>query len=162
MQRLAGVKERDASFREEKHLASLTQPLVSNGILHYASPAQVEKHTLAPVEEDIAVDGDRLTMMRAGAAPQSLQLSDQPELHALVTGIRGTLAGDLPALEQDYSVGLEGTAEHWRLTLVPLSGRVQHFLKVIRIAGRNDEIEDVQTIETNGDASDMTITPQSR
>jgi hypothetical protein len=162
MQRLADVKERDATFREEKHLASLTQPLVSNGVLHYAAPAQVEKHTLAPVEEDLAVDGDHLTMTRAGAAPQSLQLSDQPELHALVTGIRGTLAGDLPALEHDYSVGLEGTPERWRLTLVPLNDRVQHFLKVIRIDGRDGEVDDMQTVDANGDTSDMTITPQSR
>ena len=73
--------------------------------------------------------------------------------------MRGTLAGDLEALRRHYSVGYEGTAAAWRLTLVPVDPGVRDLLKVVRVDGGGAELRRVETIEADGDVSTMTIEP---
>ena len=68
MRMLAAVPGSHTTFREEKRLAQLTRPVEDSGTLDYARPAHLEKHTTAPQEEKLVVDGDRLTISRAGAA----------------------------------------------------------------------------------------------
>jgi hypothetical protein len=123
----------------------------------------LEKNTDGPVAEHLVVDGNRLFLQKpAENLDRSLWIDQMPEVQALVESIRGTLAGDLPALERHYSVGLDGSAEKWRLTLVPLSRRVQTFLKVVRLEGEGGDIRLVETVEANGDTSRMLIEPVSR
>jgi hypothetical protein len=158
MRRLAAVRESQASFREEKRLAALTVPLHSAGMLVYRAPDHLEKRTTGPEVETIIVDGDRLTYTRPGEGVEHiLVLSRAPELRGLVEAVRGTLAGDLAALQRFYSVGLEGTAEAWQLTLVPIDEALQGFLKVVRVKGSEARIAEVETVEPDGDVARMVI-----
>jgi hypothetical protein len=160
MSLLAARKESRAAFHEVKNVAELSAPLVSDGQLLYVAPAHLEKRTLAPNPETLIVDGSMLTLQRpAEHVDRSLRLDQQPEIAALVESIRGTLAGDLAALQRHYSVGLDGSAEHWRLTLVPTERRVASFLKFVRLEGAGDQIRAVETVEVGGDTSRMTIEP---
>ena len=162
MTMMSQVRESRAVFREEKTMAALNAPLESQGTLHYVAPAKLEKHTTAPNEELLAVDGDQLTLAKpAEKMRQTLRLDQQPEIRAFVESIRGTLAGDLPTLERYYSVGLDGTSDKWRLTLVPLSSRARDYLKVIRIEGSGPAIRRFESVEAGGDSSSMTIEPAS-
>jgi len=157
---LSAVKESRASFREEKSLAALATPLVSEGTLLYAAPAHLEKHTTAPTQEDLVVDGDQLTIRKPSEnLNRTLRLEQQPQIRALVESIRSTLAGDLRTLRRYYSVGLDGSPEHWRLTLVPLDSGTREFLKLVRIDGSGHDLVGVETVEPNGDTSHMTIRP---
>jgi hypothetical protein len=163
MSMLAAKKESRSTFHEVKNVAELSAPLVSEGRLLYVAPSHLEKHTTGPVEENLVVDGSTLTLQRpAEHLDRSLRLDQQPEIEALVESIRGTLAGDLAALERYYSVGLDGSPERWRLTLVPLNRRVQAFLKFVRLEGEGSDIRTVETVEVSGDASRMTIEPAPR
>jgi hypothetical protein len=163
MSMLAAKKESRATFHEVKNVAELSSPIVSEGRLLFVAPSHLEKRTVAPIVENLIVDGNLLTLQRpAEHLDRSLRLDQQPEVEALVEGIRGTLAGDLPALERHYSVGLDGTAVRWRLTLVPLHRRVQAFLKVLRLEGAGGDIQTVETVEVNGDVSRMTVEPEAR
>jgi outer membrane lipoprotein-sorting protein len=141
-------------------LAALDRPLVSSGELRYRRPSYLEKLTLVPKREELTVDGNRLTITdpRTGA-DRVVDLAGMPEVSALVDLVRGTLAGDLAALQQHYLVTVEGTAAAWRLTLVPTETRLAGFIKLVRINGEGSEPRIIDTIQANGDWSRMTIVP---
>lgn len=163
MTALSEVPEVRSVFREEKRLSSLTEPLVSRGTLRYVAPDRVEKRTAEPVAEEIVVDGDQLTYVKpAEDLRQTISLDAAPELRGLVEAVRGTLAGNLEGLRRYYSVGFEHVGEGWRLTLVPTAARVREFLKVVRIDGQGTALRRVETIEPNGDVTDMAVEPAPR
>src|SRR5690348_14838656 len=109
MATLAHVKSASAQFVERKTLRVLEAPLVSSGTLLYVAPDQVEKITVLPERERIAISGDKLTI-EGGTSdrPRTLSLANAPEIAAFVESIRATLAGDLPALDRFYRVELAG------------------------------------------------------
>ena len=74
-------------------------------------------------------------VIERGRQKHRLQLQDYPELAAFIDSIRGTLAGDRKALERNYRLSLEGSAEQWNLQLLPLDEKMQAVVKRIRIAG---------------------------
>ena len=159
MRTLAAVSRSQSTFREEKHLAQLTAPVIDSGTLLYVRPDHLEKHTTAPQDERLVVDGARLSIARGGQAPRILDLDDQPEIAALVDTVRGTLAGDLAVLLRHYSVGLEGSEAAWRLTLVPIEPRLARLLRLVRIDGHGSSLDVIQTEQADGASTRMTIAP---
>jgi outer membrane lipoprotein-sorting protein len=159
MQTLAAVKSSQARFVERKHMAILTAPLESSGTLVYVAPARLEKHTLAPRAESLVLDGEDMTITSAEPSRRRmLNLQDYPLIRAFVESIRSTLAGDLPTLTRFYQVELVGSERKWRLTLKPSEPEMQEVVREIRISGESNSIRAIETIETNGDRSVMTIT----
>jgi outer membrane lipoprotein-sorting protein len=158
MQGLAGVKSSKARFVERKHMAILDAPLESSGTLVYVAPARLEKHTLAPHAESLVLDGENISIT-AGEPGQRrrLNLQDYPLVRAFVESIRSTLAGDLQTLARYYQVDLDGNERKWRLTLTPSEPEMRQVVKEIRISGESRSIRTIETIETNGDRSVMTI-----
>lgn len=159
MQALAAVKSSKARFVERKHMAILNAPLESSGTLVYVAPARLEKHTLAPRAESLVLDGDDITITSSEPGQRRmLNLQDYPLIRAFVESIRSTLAGDLPTLTRFYEVELAGSERKWRLTLKPGEPGMQEVVREIRISGGSGSISAIETIETNGDRSVMTIT----
>jgi outer membrane lipoprotein-sorting protein len=159
MRMLAAVPQSHATFQEVRTVAQLTTPVRDSGTLDYVRPGRLDKHTLAPRDERLVVDGERLWIERAGQQTRMLDLADQPEVSALVDTVRGTLSGDLPRLRKSYDVTLSGSAASWRLVLVPTDTRVQRFLRAVHIEGTGRELTLVETIQTDGNSSRMQITP---
>ena len=163
MHRLSLVKRTTAYFSEHKDIALVTERLDSSGTLSYVAPDKLEKKTLLPKPESYTVDGDKLTIERSGEPERrTVSLRDHPELGAFVEGIRGTLAGDLPALERHYAVALQGSLDAWQLTLEPKERRVRELVRWIHIAGRDDSIRSIESEEPDGDRSSMTIVETGR
>jgi hypothetical protein len=88
-----------------------------------------------------------------------MALPDYPEIGAIVEGIRATLAGDGDTLSRFYAVSLQGSLPGWILLLQPRDPKVQAMVSSIRISGRNDQIDTIETFETGGDRSVMTVQP---
>jgi outer membrane lipoprotein-sorting protein len=159
MHNLASVAQRQATFTEEKHLSALDQPLLSTGDLSYRRPSYLEKQTKTPRSEQLVVDGNKLTVTDAAGAAKVVDLGTMPEVGAFVDLVRGTLAGDLAALQRHYRVDIEGTARAWRLTLTPTEAQLAGFIRVVRIDGEGTEPRQIDTIQANGDWSRMVIEP---
>lgn len=160
MAALAGVRTSAASFVEAKELAALDAPLVSRGTLRWTAPSRLERRTTEPVQEILTVEGDRLTFEKPSERlRRTLSLDRAPELRGLIEAVRATLAGDLRSLRRYYSVGLEGTTDAWRLTLVPTDRATRDVLEVVRIDGADAAITQVETVEASGDVTRMTIEP---
>ncbi|MBE0622661.1 MAG: outer membrane lipoprotein carrier protein LolA [Burkholderiales bacterium] len=156
MRSLAQIRSDHASFVEKKFIAILEQPVESSGELFYTAPDYLEKRTIRPKPESMILDHGTL-MIERGGKKHTLQLQDYPELAAFIDSIRGTLAGERKALERNYRLSLEGTAERWTLQLLPLDEKIQAVVKRIRIAGVRDAVRSIEITQTDGDSSLMLI-----
>lgn len=158
MQDLARQKSGRARFVEKKYLAILDKPVTSSGELLYVAPGRMEKRTLLPRPELLLLDGDNLTIEQ-GKRRFSLRLSEQPEALAFVDSIRGTLAGDLQALQRSYALQLSGTPENWALRLLPSDQRIAALVLRIDIGGRGSRVHTVSYLQADGDRAVMSIEP---
>jgi hypothetical protein len=158
MATLARVKSASAQFVERKTLRVLDAPLVSSGTLLYVAPNQVEKITVLPERERVAISGDKLTIESGSSdRPRTLSLANAPEIAAFVESIRATLAGDLPALDRFYRVALAGRPASWQLDLTPRAEKLGQLVHLIRISGSGEKITAVVTDEADGDRSEMSV-----
>ena len=156
MQGLAQTRSARASFVEKKTVAVLERPLVSSGELSFTAPDKLEKRTLRPKPELLRLQGETLTLERAGRSTV-LDLRSYPEAAAFVESIRGTLAGDRRALEALYRLQLEGSEASWVLTLTPTDPAMRVLVERIRIAGRGAELSVIEIRQANGDSSLMSV-----
>lgn len=156
MRGLAQIRSNHAGFVEKKFIAILDQPVESSGELFYRAPDHLEKRTIKPKPESMILDRGTLVIER-GRQKHELQLQDYPELAAFIDSVRGTLAGERKALERNYRLSLEGTAERWTLQLLPLDENVQAVVKRIRIAGAGNAVRSIEITQSDGDSSLMLI-----
>jgi hypothetical protein len=158
MQGLAQVRSASARFAERETVPMLNAPLMTSGTLRYVAPDYVRKTTVLPMPEDFVLDHDMVTLT-SGANHQTerFSLRQAPQIGGLVEGIRATLAGDLPALEQIYTVRFSGTAAKWQLLLQPKNPDVTRFVEWIVIQGRQNQIDAVDTASANGGHTEMGI-----
>lgn len=162
MRSMAAVRERRDRFTEERAIPELDLPLPNEGTLLWTAPDTLEKHTLSPIDERLSVSGGRLLYERRDRDfRREFSLAEQPEMQALVEAIRGTLAGDLPALRRYYEVEFEGRHDGaWSLVLRPVSLRVRASVQRILITGQAARLTGVDT-EGNGSVTRMRIRPAS-
>jgi len=156
MRDLAQTRSGRASFVEKKSIAMLDKPVESSGELFYSAPDHLEKRTLKPKAESMTVDAGTL-IIEHGRQKYRLQLQDYPEVAAFIESIRGTLAGDRKALERNYRLSMDGTAEHWTLQLLPTDEKMQAVVRRIRIAGVRDVVRSIEITQADGDSSLMLI-----
>jgi outer membrane lipoprotein-sorting protein len=159
MARMQTVRSATAHFVERKFVQMLNQPLQSSGVLIYVAPDRLQKQTLTPARALLSVDGDRLTVEQTDGKMRNLSLSEVPEVGALVASIRATLAGDGATLTRYYSLTLTGNAGDWSLLLEPRDHRLRDLLTMIRIRGEGNAIRGIETVERDGDRTEMIITP---
>lgn len=156
MRGLAQIHSGRASFVEKKFIAMLDKPVESSGELFYTAPDHLEKRTFKPKPESMILDTGTLIIER-GRQKHRLQLQDYPEVAAFIDSIRGTLAGERKALERNYRLSLDGTAEHWTLQLLPTDEKMQAVVRRIRIAGARDAVRSIEITQADGDSSLMLI-----
>ncbi|HEY5292970.1 MAG TPA: LolA-related protein [Burkholderiales bacterium] len=156
MRSLAQIRSDHSSFVEKKFIAMLDKPVESSGELFYTAPDHLEKRTIKPKPEAMILDHGTLVIER-GRQTHRLQSQDYPELAAFIDSIRGTLAGDRKALERNYRLSLDGTAEHWTLQLLPADEKMRAVVKGIRIAGVRDAVRSIEITQADGDSSLMLI-----
>jgi len=158
MNTLAQVKTINARFQERKQLAVLADPLLLTGTLRYTAPYYLQKHTLTPHNERYTVDQDWLTI-ETGEGRRNLYLPGHAKVDALVEAIRATLAGDLATLQRYYHLQLTGQPTAWTLRLEPLAEQMAEYVSAIVFRGQSNQVLSVETLETGGDRSVMTIEP---
>lgn len=158
MRQLSEVKQSQARFVERKYLKVLNAPLELSGTLIYTRPGRLEKRTLKPKPETLTVVDDILTLENpARNERRVLKLQDYPVLWGFVESIRGTLGGDIKALERFYRVELEGGPAKWQLYLAPRDRKMNEVISLIRIDGSKARIDTIEVQEAGGDRSVMKI-----
>lgn len=159
MQTLAQQKVAKATFTEKKFMAVMEQPLESSGELSYVAPDKLEKRTINPRAETLVLEGDRLVMEMPGRRRNAVSLQAHPEVAPFVESIRGTMAGDLAALQKYYAVDFAGRADAWKLVLVPSQASMRKVMSRIRVEGTHDALTLIVFEQADGDRSEMRIQP---
>jgi hypothetical protein len=163
MRELSQREHARAGFVETRYLRLLSQPLTRRGTLVYSPPDRLEKRTVAPIEEVLIVDGDRVSIeIAARGIRRSLSLQQQPALWGFVESLRATLRGDLEALRRFYSVGLDGDSGKWRMSLTPIEPRMAALIREIRIGGGDGAVRSLDIVDARGDRSQMQIWEDKR
>jgi hypothetical protein len=143
-----------ARYREEKHIALLAQPLVSEGTVHFAPPRRVARHSVAPSPSSVVYDGASL---RFGdeAGEQRIDVGANPVVRAFVDSFVDVLAGDRAALDHafvvDFRVSDPAHPERWELSLVPRSVDLLAILREMRFAGDGVVVSRMVVREASGD-----------
>ena len=136
-------------FTQEKHLRALAMPLVSRGEFVLARGHGLLWLLREPLQQDYRVtaagiaqrtDSGWQTATRQGAAKR------QNELFLAVLG------GDAEALQRDFELDLQGSAEAWMLTLTPRARLLQQIFTTIQIQG-SAAAERIELLETQGDST---------
>lgn len=162
MHALAEVRSIDAAFRETKHVEILNEPVILTGVLRYRAPDYVKKQVLLPRRESIEINAEELYIDSPETGKRRLRLDDYPAIAAFVASFRATLAGDLDSLRRYYRTALNGTFDDWRLRLEPVDAAMAEQVKAVVIRGRQTRVLSIDTRETGGGRSVMTITPTNQ
>lgn len=155
---LATHKGGRAKFVEKRHVALLDKPVQASGEMVFSPPDRLEKRTLLPKPETMVLDKDTLSLERDNRK-LTIHLSNRPEAQAFVESIRSTLAGNRKALEQDYTLKLDGESQRWVLTLVPRDETILAMLKRITVSGSKNQVRHIEYLQADGDRSEISIEP---
>nr|WP_025825393.1 LolA-related protein [Acetobacter persici] len=153
---LGSVPERTEHFHETRELGALTHPLLFSGVLIFRHPDFLEKETLLPQPETLAIEGDTVSVQRGGHVRHIL-LAQNPALALLATTLRAPLAGNMAALRQAYTVSAQGDMGAWTLTMTPLSEQAHKMVRQVVLAGRNNAVESLKILQANGDRQTLMI-----
>lgn len=146
-----------AHFREEKHIALLAAPLVTEGTLHYAPPSRLARHATSPARSSLVLDGDLLAMGDA-AHVERLDLRARPGIAGFVAAFRAVLSGDRATLERSFRATLSGDpAADWQLVLVPRGPPIARYVARVVLTGSDVHVATMRVLETNGDESVTTF-----
>ncbi|UCE90430.1 MAG: outer membrane lipoprotein carrier protein LolA [Pseudomonadota bacterium] len=148
-----------ARFSETRFIELLDEPLALNGILRYQAPDYVRKEVLAPYHEVFEARGDQLFHESEDRGRQSFLLDEHLAVRAFVEAFRATLGGKLDVLQRYYTLKLGGDQAGWSLQLRPLDRDMKKVVSTITIHGAGAEVARIESLETGGDLSVMTIQP---
>ena len=157
MHMLAEVKEAGGRFTERKYLSILSEPLVLEGSVHYRAPDYMKKEYDDPDSESYEVKGENLIIEYPDGRRRDLSIDEHPVLRAFVESYRATLAGDADTLERYFSLELSGDVNDWELRLTPRLAQLADYLDAVIMRGHGNSVYSVETVETSGDRSVMTV-----
>ena len=147
----------EAHFREEKTIAILAVPIVSEGTLHFAPPARMARHTIAPDESSLLLDGRTLSF-GDGSTQEQIDLEANPVVREYVNSFLQILEGDSETLERIWSLKLMGRVEEWEMILQPKSESIRKTILEMVLRGHGITIEWMKIVESTGDESVTTFT----
>jgi outer membrane lipoprotein-sorting protein len=158
MQALAQTRSASGHFTERQTAPVLSAPLISSGTLIYRAPDYLRKTTTAPAPDVFILEHGKVMINGATSGGAHVFTLDQdPRIAGLITGIRATLAGDLPALQQYYTVTLSGQAAAWQLQLTPKDQSLARFIRAMTIDGAQNHVIIIDTVTSDGGETRMSI-----
>jgi outer membrane lipoprotein-sorting protein len=157
LSRFASVEFLTAQFSEEKHMALLAVPLRSQGVIYYAKPRLLARHTTAPQKSSLVLRDEKLSFGDA-AHSESMGLDAQPAVRVLVDTFVSVLSGDRGALDELATLELETLpGDAWRIQVTPKDPAVLRIVRKMSFAGKGSELSSMELLDANGDRSVTTF-----
>jgi outer membrane lipoprotein-sorting protein len=156
MELLAGSGGVRARFQESRYLSILTDPIETEGVLYFAPPDRLARHTIRPGRSSVVVDADRVSFVDE-TGHRAVDINASEVARALVSNLMVVLRGDLKSLLARYSVGFEAADGNWTLDLEPRSRALRGIIRRIHFTGRGRELGEMETRESNRDRTVVTF-----
>ncbi len=155
--RLSQVTALSAHFREEKRMALLSVPLISEGELYYEKPRSLVRHTRTPIASSLLLQGSTLSF---GDAKQvtTLSLSAHAGAGVLVDALVGVLSGDRAALEQAAALRAEVRQDGtFRIVATPRRDPLRKLVRALEFNGTGAMLQRMRLVDASGDETIMTF-----
>ncbi|HSW20744.1 MAG TPA: LolA-related protein [Ramlibacter sp.] len=160
LQRLlqAGVKP-DARYEEVRESPWLSSPVTTRGTLH-VTPQGIEKRVETPRQETWRILDDRLEWIGPGdTGRKQILFSQAPALKTLADVTRRAVAGDIVALERDFTIVLRGTESVWSAQLQPRTPPVARQLESVELQGTSGRLRVLIVSDRQGERTTTRILP---
>ena len=149
--RFASMPGLSAEFREEKRIALLREPLVSQGSIYFAPPERLARYVRTPIPSIVLLIGDRVSYDFKGDRGE-LDIDSHPMIRGMSSIIRLLLAGNAVGLEKLFSVKAEVVdSDLWEIFLVPIHAPMRDSIATIRVRGAGGKLRELHIAERNGD-----------
>lgn len=147
-----------ARFREEKRMAVLDAPLVSEGTVHFARPGRLARHTLKPKRSTVLIEQGRLRFGDESGSHE-VDLKSNPVLRQFVESLLRLFEGDIEALREVYTLEFkaQGERDGWRLSMKPKSEQLARIIERIELQGEGIALLLMKVVEAGGDEATTTF-----
>ncbi len=152
LSRLARPEATATAFVELRSSPMLRQPLALAGEYRRPDARTLVREVRRPYAETTTIRDGAATIERAGRAPRRFALDRAPELKALQGSFGALLAGDRAALEEHFTLSVDGAADAWTLTLAPRDARAGRGLAAIVLRGSAGELRCIESRPAQGEA----------
>jgi outer membrane lipoprotein-sorting protein len=153
----ASVNALSVKFREEKHMALLAVPLVSEGDIYYERPRRLARHTRTPAASSVVLEGQSLSF-GDGQHKESMGVDAHPAVRVLVDTFVSVLSGDQTALLKMADVKLEKVgARGFRILVTPKEPNVLKLVRSMAFEGEGSTLTRMELLDANGDRSITTF-----
>ncbi len=150
------------SFRQQKHLAELDQPLISTGRFTVARGHGLIWQVEQPLSTQLVITREQLVERSDGHETARISAREQPGLAVVAAVLLAVFQGDLERLHQFFVVERTPTdAAEAVVTLRPASAAVSEFVQRIRIEG-DTRIERLRIDQPGGDYSIIDLKTDTR
>jgi hypothetical protein len=142
----------EAHFREEKRLALLRAPLISEGQLYFLAPDRLARHVTGPWPSVMVITGSAVSFQDAAHRTQALSLDQNPVVRLFVDSFLKILAGDAAALSRIYDMSAtSGPGGAWALQLKPKAPPLSQLVAEVDLRGRGAIMDRLRVLEVGGD-----------
>ncbi|MCE0556468.1 MULTISPECIES: outer membrane lipoprotein carrier protein LolA [unclassified Motilimonas] len=164
---LSQYSQLQGRFVQHRHLALLSQPLVSSGNFSLSASAGLHWQQITPFASQLSLNNTQLSQQIADGPVQVISAQEQPALFAFSSLFLGLFRGDEISLKQNFQLYFTGDINAWQLGGVPLGSPLNQAIKSIRLQGNKhinyfeliDSNQDKLTIEFSDVVSSNTVEP---
>jgi hypothetical protein len=144
-------------FVEVRYSKLLDQPIVVKGQLEYHEDGTLVRAVAEPFKERTEIQGETVSILRAGKSPRKFSLKRAPELRSMLGGFGAVLGGSRGTLEKDFNLELTGELQGWKLALTPKSPQVGKYVRDIVIQGAKSEARCIVITQPDDESSVMLV-----
>ncbi len=149
--RFAAMPGLSAEFREEKRLALLMDPLISEGAIYFTPPDRLARHVRSPIPSVVLLLGDRVSYDFKGDRGD-LDIDSHPMIRGMSGIFRLLLTGDAEGLERLFDIKAEiAGSGAWEIVLHPRDQPLRDSIDSMRIRGKGAQLTELYIAERNGD-----------
>ena len=153
MSQFRAVTGLEAKFHEEKKMALLSAPLLSEGAIYFSAPDRFVRETTAPAKSTLRVDSHELRFGDASGT-QAIPLDGNPVVRLFVDAFVKVLQGDREALERIFAIELKTAGKGWQLILKPKVAPMTQVIDRLELFGSGVAIDKMLLFEVDGDETD--------
>jgi hypothetical protein len=150
----------EARFSEEKRITLLSEPLISEGTLHFVPPDRLARHMLTPVPSSVLVEGSQLSFGDE-EGQERIDLEVNPVVRLYVESFLHILEGNRDALEKTWKIELSlmdsGGDDEWEIRLLPSAKPLAKTISELRLRGRGTLLTWMKIEEPTGDETITTF-----
>ena len=154
---VSGVKTVASEFRQERRIAMLKEPALSNGRFYYEKPDKLRWEFIDPAPSGFLVNGRLAKQWKGKGNPgEAFDIQQNPVIRLIVDQIVAWTKADFAWIEQRYSIAVVKD-NPIVLKLIPRSSKENKYIDHLLISFEIDTeyVNAVEIIERGGDSTSI-------